>query len=251
MYSNRILSRSLALLITAAAMTAHAQGTDSTSSPKERAANDSSELLRRSSVSLSVIQSRPQGAFGEHVGRGYGLDGTYLLRLDAAGIWSLRANVGAVSYGEESRRTALSESVGGRVNVDVKTSNYIVPVTIGPQVSWPTGPVRPHVNAGVGGVAFFTESRVQGTDNLTAVASTTNHSAFVGSWALGGGVYLPISVGTRQVQLDLGAQYVSGGRARYLAPGSIVDLPGAQISVTPLESTTHMTLIRLGVRVQP
>ena len=81
---------------------------------------------------------------------------------------------------------------------------------------------------------------MQGTGDLAAMASTTNHSAFVGSWALGGGVYMPVSVGTRQVQLDLGVQYFGGGTARYLAPGSIVDLPGAQISVTPLESTGSM-----------
>jgi hypothetical protein len=234
-----------ALLTLAVASSAAAQ----TSSSPGRSESDTSELRRRSSVSLSFVQNRPQGAFGQHVGLGYGLDAAYSLRLDAAGIWSLRTNIGVVSYGDESRRAALSESVGGRVNVDVKTTNYIVPVSIGPQISWPTGPVRPYANAGVGGLAFFTESRVQGTSDLAAFASTTNHSAAVGLWTFGAGVYMPLSVGTRQVELDLGMQYYAGGTARYLAPGSIVDLPGAQISVTPLESTTHMTIIRFGARL--
>jgi hypothetical protein len=61
---------------------------------------------------------------------------------------------------------------------------------------------------------------------------------------------MPLSLGTRQVDLDIGVQYFGGGAARYLAPGSIVDLPGAQISVTPLESTTHMTILRFGARVR-
>lgn len=218
----------------------------------ERVSSDSSsEWVRRSTVNVTVVQSRPQGAFRKNVGIGYGVDGAYLFRLDASGMWSLRANVGVIRYGDESRRTALSEAVGGRVNVDVTTSNYLIPVTIGPQVAWPTGPVRPYLHAGIGGLGFITESDIRGTDNLTSVASTTNHSSFVGSWVAGGGMYVPLSIGPRQIQLDLGAQYFSGGRTRYLAPGSIVDLPDARIAVTPLESATHTVVMRIGLRVQP
>jgi len=208
-----------------------------------------SELARRSAGGITVVQSRPQGAFGRNVGLGYGLDGAYLLRLDDAGIWSLRVSAGIISYGDESRRTPLSESVGGRVLVDVKTSNYIAPMSIGPQLTWPTGSVRPYVNAGVGGQAFFTESRLESTDDRTAFASTTNHSSFAASWVAGGGVYLPVHAGKAKVQLDLGAQYLNGGRTRYLAPGSITDLPDARISITPLESTTHLVIVRFGARV--
>jgi hypothetical protein len=208
-----------------------------------------SELARRSAGSITVIQSRPQGAFGRNVGLGYGLDGAYLLRLDDAGIWSLRVSAGIVSYGDESRRTPLSEQVGGRVLVDVKTSNYIAPMSIGPQLTWPSGSFRPYVNASVGGQAFFTESHLEGTGDRTAFASTTNHSSFAASWALGGGVYMPIYAGKTKVQLDLGMQYLNGGRTRYLAPGSITDLPGAEISVTPLESATHLVIVRVGARI--
>ena len=208
-----------------------------------------SELARRSSGSLAFIQSRPQGAFGRNVGRGYGVDGAYLFRLDDAGIWSIRVGAGIVSYGDESRRTALSESVGGRVSVDVKTNNYIVPMSIGAQLSRPTGVFRPYANAGIGGLAFFTESHLEGAGDQRAFASTTNHSSIAPSWTAGGGIFMPVYDGKTSVQLDLGMQYIGGGRARYLAPGSIRDLPGARISVTPLESATHLLLIRLGARI--
>jgi hypothetical protein len=232
------------LLLTIAVTTATAQ--DSTSQPVERGP---SELARRSAGSLTVVQSRPQGAFGRNVGLGYGLDGAYLLRLDDAGIWSLRVSAGIISYGNESRRTALSESVGGRVLVDVKTNNYIAPMSIGPQLTWPSGSFRPYVNAGVGGQALFTESHLEGTADRSAFASTTNHSSFAASWVVGGGVYMPVHAGRTKVQLDLGMQYLNGGRTRYLAPGSITDLPGAQISVSPLESATHLVVVRFGARV--
>jgi hypothetical protein len=129
------------------------------------------------------------------------------------------------------------------------TDNYIAPVSIGPQITWPSGSFRPYVNVGVGGQALFTESHLEGTADLSAFASTTNHSSFASSWVVGGGVYMPIHTGKTKVQLDLGAQYLNGGRTRYLAPGSITDLPGARISITPLESATHLVVVRFGTRV--
>jgi hypothetical protein len=239
---NKSLYRALLLssVLTSAAL---AQGTPQDTS--------TSELARRSSGALSVIQSRPQGALGKNIGLGYGVDGAYLLRLDSAGIWSLRASVGGVSYGGESRPATFGESVGGRVTLDVTTSNYIVPMSLGPQVTWPTGSVRPYVNAGVGAQLFFTESRLQGTGDYTAFASTTNHSASAAAWSIGGGVYLPLYAGKSHLDLDLGVQYFGGGTARYLAQGSIIDQPGGQVTVTPLESTTHLAIIRLGARLRP
>jgi hypothetical protein len=230
-----------AALLAIAATTAIAQDSSFAHRP--------SALARRSAASLTVIQSRPQGAFGQNVGLGYGLDGAYLLRLDDAGIWSLRLSAGVVSYGNESRRTPLSESVGGRVLVDVKTANYIVPMSIGPQLTWPAGSFRPYVNAGVGGQALFTESRVQSVDDLISTFSTTNHSSFAPTWTVGGGVYVPLYYGKMKVQLDLGAQYLNGGRTSYLTRGSIIDLAGAKISVTPRESATHLVLVRFGARI--
>ena len=51
------------------------------------------------------------------------------------------------------------------------------------------------------------------------------------------------------VSIDAGVQFVQGGRAQYLKPGSIHDL-GNQIVITPLESAdTHVALVRLGIRI--
>lgn len=235
-----------AVVLTALVTTAaSAQSTTSTDTSKSTL----SEIARRSAASVSFIQSRPQGAFGRSVGFGYGVNGAYLFRLDEAGVWSLRADAGVVTYGGESRRAALSESIGDRVQVDVETSNYIVPLTIGTQLEWPSGPVRPYVNAGVGGQLLFTESRLSGTESLSSFASTTNHSSWAPAWVVGGGVAMPVYVGKTSVQLDLGAQYVAGGRAQYLTTGSITDLPGGAIRITPVESETHMLVLRIGARI--
>jgi hypothetical protein len=62
---------------------------------------------------------------------------------------------------------------------------------------------------------------------------------------------LPLYAGKRHLDLDLGVQYFGGGTARYLAQGSIIDQPGGQVTVTPLESTTHLAIVRLGARLSP
>ena len=204
---------------------------------------------RHSAGAFSVIQSRGRGTFGDNVGYGYGLNAAYLYGIDDRGILSLRADAGFLQYGEESKHVPLSTTIGGRIQVKVSTSNYIVPLMIGPQLTWPSGTVRPYVNGGIGGQFFFTESSVEGSDDSFDFANTTNQWDKTLAWIAGGGVYVPVYEGKTKVMLDLGAQYVKGGTARYLRPGSIEDLPDAQIRITPMESETHMLVVRIGVKV--
>ncbi len=246
MFASSQLKAAALVLVFAASAAAQDSTATTTSSPLDRML---AATTGRGSLTFSVIQGRPQGAFGDNIGRGYGAGGAYLFRLDRAGIWSVRTDVGIVRYGDESRQTPLSETVGGRVLVDVTTANYIVPVTIGTQLAWPRGAFRPYVNAGVGGQAFFTESTVGGVAQAGAIAGTTNHSSLAAAWALGGGASMPLVIGRTPVALDVGVQYLRGGNTQYLGLGSITDLPGARIAITPLESTTHMMVVRIGARI--
>jgi hypothetical protein len=244
MFTNRGLQAAglTAILATSAA----AQTSNGNAEGRNNAFTD---FLRRSSVNIAVEQMRPQGALARNIGLGYGVSGAYLLRLDSQGILSLRADAAAVEYGNERKQTPFSETVGGRVRVNVRTTNYIVPLSVGPQLAWPSGAIRPYVNAGVGAQAFFTVSDVEGTDNFTAFASTTNQSDVAMMWVAGGGIYVPVVPRLTRVQLDVGMQYVFGDRARYLAPGSIVDLPGGQVRISSLESATRLVKLHIGARI--
>jgi opacity protein-like surface antigen len=205
-----------------------------------------SEFALRSAGTITFIQSRPQGTLGQNISRGYGVDGAYLFRLDHQGWFSLRLGAGIVDYGHEAQHVPLSPTIG-RVQVKIKTTNYLSQLTVGPQLTWPRGLVRPYVNAGIGGQVFWTESNVEGVDSEdSSDLSTTNQSDWTSAWTLGTGVYVPVS---RGVSIDAGVQFVQGGRAQYLKPGSIHDL-GNQIVITPLESAdTHVALVRLGIRI--
>lgn len=233
----------------AAALTAMLASSASAQDSNENNLNRSlSDLARRSSFTVAVDQTRPQGAFGRNIGLGYGLSGAYLFRLDRDGVLSIRADVAGVVYGNEWKQAPFSETVGGRVQVNVRTTNYIIPMSVGPQLALPAGPIRPYVNAGIGAQAFVTESAVEGIDGFS-IASTTNQSDAALMWVAGGGIYVPMVPGLKMVQLDLGIQYIDGGRARYLAPGSIVDLPGGNVRISSLESATRLVMLHVGARI--
>src|SRR5204863_3667599 len=131
-----------------------------------------SEFARRSSGSFSFVQSRPLGGLSDNIGFGYGLNAAYLFRLDHEGYLSLRTDAGFVDYGSESFRVPLSTTVGGRIQVKVSTNNYIVPLSIGPQLAMPKGLIRPYVNGGIAAQIFFTQSGVEGTDDSYEFANT-------------------------------------------------------------------------------
>jgi len=202
------------------------------------------------SVAISLTQMRPVGAFGANIGSSLGVSGAFLFPLDRRGLLSLRADLGISEYGRETKRTPFSQAVGGRVEVDVRTTNAIVPGSIGIQLTPRLGPVEPYVNAGVGALAFFTESRVDPTGFGSVLASTTNHSDIAFAWTLGGGAYVPLTSRLPNVLLDVSVQYFQGARAEYLAPGSITDLDGGRITISPMESTTRLLSIRLGARIE-
>ncbi len=235
-----------AILLALSVASAAAQDSTSCTCPVIPVSKPPSEFALRSAGTITFVQSRPQGGLGENISRGYGVDGAYLFRLDHAGAFSLRFGAGIVDYGHEAKHVPLSPTIG-RINVKIRTTNYLSQLTIGPQFSWPSGLIRPYVNAGIGALVFFTESDVEGLEaDDNSDLSTTNQSDWTSAWTLGTGVYVPVS---RGVSIDAGVQFVHGGRAQYLKPGSIQDF-GSQIQITPLESAdTRLAVVRLGIRI--
>lgn len=94
------------------------------------------------------------------------------------------------------------------MQVTVRTTNYIIPMSVGPQLAWPSGPIRPDVNAGVGARVFLTGSAVEGTDNLTVITSSTNQSdaAMITDLAGGGVRISSMESATRLVMLRVRAR---------------------------------------------
>jgi hypothetical protein len=199
----------------------------------------------RATLGGGALVAQPVGDFKNYVNNGFGGGGHLLLRVDPQGFLALRADVGYLVYGHETKRVSLPNA--GRVQFDVTTSNNILTYAIGPQLTVPTGSIRPYVNAMAGGAYFFTESSVGGSDNSSDFASTRNFGDNVSSYGYGGGVFIPFAVRNALIGLDIGARFIRNGQTRYLREGGITDLPGGGFTVSPIESETNLVVYHAGV----
>ena len=231
----RFTARTLSALALSASVAA-AQGT--TSRPSQRFYGGGGLLV-----------AQPIGEFDDYIDTGFGLGAHGLFRLDRSGIVGLRLDGGFVNYGSQTKRVPLSNTIGGRIRVDVNTSNNIFFLAAGPQLMMPTGGVRPYVNAGAGVSVFATTSSVEGVDSTEPFASDNNHSDVTLAYGGGAGLYIPVYRGRSVVSIDLGARYHSNGSVEYLREGSIRDLPDGSIQITPIRSRADLVTYHLGVSI--
>jgi len=206
------------------------------------------EQITRFSAALNLQFTEPKEEFRENVGNGFGGGGFIRYNVDRAGVFSLRLDLSAASYGSEKKRVPLSSTVGGRILVDVVTTNSIFAFGLGAQLTAPSGSVRPYANVGFSGLDFSTTTSVSGSNSSDEpFASTTNYSDGTAAWVFGSGLYIPVS---RRVNIELGARYHRGGQASYLREGSIQDNPDGSVTITPLQSRTPFMQYLLGASFQ-
>ncbi|MDQ6831351.1 MAG: hypothetical protein M3081_21020 [Gemmatimonadota bacterium] len=187
----------------------------------------------------------PQGEFAQFVTRAYGINGHAIYALDREGVLSLRADVGYLNYGNEHKRVPLSPTLGGRLLVDLNTTNNIVMAGIGPQLMVPNGTLRPYVAGAVGFSYFYTQSEVAGTDGGT-FASSTNFDDGSLAWSAAAGIYVPLHHGHHPVSLDVGMRYHWNGTMTYLKRGGITDGANNTIFVDPIRSRADFLVWHVG-----
>ena len=205
----------------------------------------------RIAVGIGLIISEPKEDFDQNVGVGIGAGGAVNVDLVRPGWLSLRVDGGWLRYGHETKTVPFSQTVGGRILVDVSTSNTIISLGIGPEVALPYGPVRPYLHGGFSGLLFRTTSSVSGfRSSSEPIASTTNLSDWTSAWVIGSGVRIPLGGRDSLLELDLGARYHRGGEALYLREGSIIDNPDGSITINALRSQTPFVVYAVGVRLR-
>ncbi len=191
----------------------------------------------------------PVGAFKDYVDLGGGGGAGFLLYLDEGHNAALRLEGSFVVYGTESFTTPLSTTVQ-RVNVQVRTTNYIASAGAGPQLMLGSGPVRPYAFGTVGISYFATESSVSGTQFASDdFAATTNLDDLKFSMRAGGGLMLQLSRGNHPVSLDFSASYQHNGTTEYLTKGDVRDGPGGRPIFSPVVSDTNLMTYRVGLSI--
>lgn len=195
-----------------------------------------------------AILSKPKGDFANYVDQGFGFNAGAMLRIDPAGMFGVRAEVGGLQYGRERVAVAFSPFTG-RVTADIVTSNTIGWIALGPQFTFPTGPVRPYANAAFAVTNFRTTSSIEDRETSETFATTENASDFASAVVFGGGVYVPIGGPLSTVMLTLGGKYYYGGQATYLPEGGIQDNPDGTVTLNPARTKTDFVVWQLGVSV--
>ncbi|HEY5547554.1 MAG TPA: hypothetical protein VIK50_15980 [Gemmatimonadaceae bacterium] len=220
------------------------------SAQRPRFSDEPIDRPARGAAGASFSYGRPVGDFLSYVDQGFGFDAFVRWNVEPQGILSLKLDGGLLIYGRETFRVPLSGTIGGRILVDLTTSNNIVWMGLGPQLTIPAGFVRPYANAGIGFSYFFTESSVEGSNNNNQpFANTTNYSDVAFRYGIGWGLLIPFQTSTTEWAIDLGAIYHGNGQVRYLREGGIEDQPDGSIILNPIQSDANLLTYRLGFSV--
>lgn len=193
-----------------------------------------------------LVVSKPKGDFANYVDRGFGFNAGVMLQLDTAGMLALRAEIGGLQYGRERMPVSFG-SFGGRVTADVVTTNTIGWIALGPQFTFPAGPVRPYGNAAFALTNFRTTSSLEDPRTSEQFAVTENASDFAPAIVFGGGVYVPLGGRAATAMLTLGGRYYNGGEATYLPEGGIEDNADGSVTLHPVRTKTDFVIWQLGV----
>lgn len=198
-------------------------------------------------VALNIAQ--PRGVFAETTNLGVGLSGNALFRLDPNAILNLRAELSFINYGNVNQRLPLSPTLGNLIQVDLRTMNNIASFVVGPQLLGPTGTFTPYASALAGFSAFWTTSTVEGSNNQTQFASTTNSSDF--AWAYGGaaGAYLRLKNGVRPVRMDIGMRYLRHDDVTYLTADEVRASSQQGRDAQPIKSRVDFYTYVVGVQM--
>ncbi len=217
---------------------------------QRRYRHDRAERPDRGAVGVSFNYGRPVGDFLRYVDQGYGFDVFGRANIDPHGILGIRLDGGLLIYGHETVRVPLSSTIGGRILVDLTTSNNIVWAGIGPQVTLPLPVIHPYGFGEIGFSYFFTQSSVEGSSNNNEpFASTTNYSDATFRYGFGAGFLIPFQTASTEWAIDLGAVYHGNGEVRYLREGGIEDLPGGGIVLHTVQSDANLLTYRLGFSI--
>jgi hypothetical protein len=174
----------------------------------------------------------PTGEFADNID-GVGFGGNfYVGAVFPEAPFGVGLDLGFLVYGRDTRNVPFSTTVGPAVTVDVITTNSIVQPHLVLRLQPPSGPVRPYLDGLVGFKYLFTETRVRDEDRVDNdddgdIASTTNFDDLAFSGGVGAGIYIRLVKGGkkafRSLSLDIGAQYLLGQEAEYLAEGALTD----------------------------
>lgn len=201
------------------------------------------------SIPVGLHLGIPQGEFAQNVNFAGGVGGGALWKV--GGPIALRADLGFLIYGSETRRVPLGGGALGLINVDVSTTNSIFGGSLGAQIGVPGRTVMPYLGGSLGFSAFTTSSSVRGSNSSDQpFASSTNSNDGTFAKSAFGGLYIPFGEGT--TVFDLGVRHTWNGESvRYLTPGDITEDGSGNVILNPRQTRADFLTIIIGITFTP
>lgn len=217
--------------------------------PELHAQQGPSEGTSSIAIPFGLQLGLPQGEFAQNVNFAGGIGGGLLWKV--GGPLALRADLGFMIYGSETRRLPLGGGALGLINVDVTTTNSIIGGSLGAQLGVPGPTVMPYLGGSLGFSAFTTSSSVKGSNSADEpFASSTNSNDGTFAKIAFAGLYIPFGQGT--TVFDLGVRHTwNGENVRYLTPGDITEDGNGNVILNPRQTRADFLTIILGVTFTP
>jgi opacity protein-like surface antigen len=197
---------------------------------------------------VGAALSQPLGQFAHSVHDGHGFDLHLAWRLGTKGAVVLRFEGASLRYGEQTQTIRFNAATGDRVQIDMTTANEIYWFSAGPELMRTHGRIRPYVNGGLGLADFNTNTSVNPQGQTDAIATSSNFDKRKLSYGAGIGMLVAVArYGDETAYIEAGARFHENGRARYLRPGAIENLPDGSIRVSPTTSAANFLTYHLGL----
>jgi hypothetical protein len=194
--------------------------------------------------------AQPIGEFRTQVDRAWGIGGSVRRHFRRFAPFGLRGDFTFLNYGNENQRVPLSPTIN-RVLVDMSTTNNIVVASIGPELAFTSGPIRPYAYLFAGYSYFYTESSAGDDNSGGSFASTTNFDDGGLATGWGGGLRMPLRIRSVDAAFDAGARLTRSGVRAYLKPGDIRDLPDGSLQFTPRRTVADFWQYHIGISLSP
>lgn len=210
------------------------------------------EAQSRYTIGGGGLYGQPLGVFADNVQRGFGLDGFGTIGLDTQGIFSLKAELGYIRYNRKTEPFFASDGFS-TFELESETTSGVLMLGAGPQLTMPTGPLRPYIGGSIGFARFATNTSINvpanssNTGQKETIDQQTVSSDFILSLAASGGLRFELPFLGRGVLADLGVRWHRNGEAEYVSSEGVVYNGSARPTITPTRSEADFLVYRLGI----
>lgn len=207
---------------------------------------------QRYTIGGAGLYGQPLGQFGDNVQRGFGLDGFGTIGLDTQGIFSLKGELGYIRYARKTEPFYASDGFS-TFELESETTSGVLMLGAGPQLTVPTGPLRPYIGGSIGFARFATNTSINvpanysNTGQKETLDQQTVSSDFILSLAASGGLRFELAFLGRGVLGDLGVRWHRNGEAEYVSSEGVVYTGTGRPTITPTRSEADFLVYRLGI----